>query len=126
MWFSFRFERGVSTNAADLDNAVVAKPLRFEANKYTANWLVWRSNRATQLPLAIWTSARLQHLSGFADSGVGYPAAEALAGGKIIPGAFNTVRVARRKKNLPSLSVMRSGRASFKEQSTSKASRACA
>jgi polar amino acid transport system substrate-binding protein len=29
-----------------------------------------------------------------ADSGVGYPAAEALAGGKIIPGAFNTVRVA--------------------------------
>jgi ABC-type amino acid transport substrate-binding protein len=29
-----------------------------------------------------------------ADSGVGYPALDALAGAKIVPGAFNTVRVA--------------------------------
>jgi len=29
-----------------------------------------------------------------ADSGVGYPAAEALAGAKIVPGAFGTVLVA--------------------------------
>jgi len=60
-----------------------------------------KSAELIRIPLTAHISADVAYLlkSGKADvfgadSGVGYPAAEAVAGGKIIPGAFNTVRVA--------------------------------